>query len=272
MVADLATPVRTAGRVPGPARSVLLVVEGLWTWYRRNWRATVVSSVLQPVLYLLALGLGFGSQVQPSAATEGLRYVIYLAPALLVAGAVQNAAFESTYPVLSAFKWQKTYRGVTSTPITPTELMAGQLLWIAIRLFGSGAAYLVVAAVFGAVTGPGVVVSLLFAVLTGMAFSSPVVAYSAWVDNEKGFNTLFRFILLPMWLLGGTFFPVSQLPVWVRPLAWLTPVWHGTELARGAAFGTLAVLPGLGHLAYLVALLAAGVAVARWRFRLRLAG
>jgi lipooligosaccharide transport system permease protein len=267
MVAELAP----AGRAPGGLRAALLVVEGLWTWYRRNWRATVVSSVLQPVLYLLALGLGFGSQVSPGEATGGLPYLVYLAPGLLVAAAVQNAAFESTYPVLSSFKWQRTYWGVTATPVGTGQLVSGQLLWIALRLAGSGAVYLAVAACFGALTGPRVLFSLLFAVLTGMAFSAPIVAYSASVDDEgNSFNTLFRFVLLPMWLLGGTFFPISQLPAGLRPVAWLTPIWHGTELARTAAFGTWRPLPTVGHVAYLAAMLAVGVLLARWRFRRRL--
>ncbi|KAA2266148.1 ABC transporter permease [Solihabitans fulvus] len=266
------TTIRSTGTVVGSWRATWLVIEGLWTWYRRSWRATVVSSVLQPVLMLLALGFGFGSQVQPGDATGGLRYVAYLAPALLVSGAIQNAGGESTYPVLSAFKWQKTYWGVVATPISPGQLLSGQLLWIALRLLGSGAVYLAIAALFGAVTGPGVLLSLLFAVLAGMAFCAPVVAFSASRDDDgQGFAGLFRFVVMPMTLFAGTFFPISQLPAWVRPLAWLTPVWHGNELARGAAFGTLRPLATLGHVGYLVALLVAGALLACRLFRRRLA-
>jgi lipooligosaccharide transport system permease protein len=262
---------KTTGRVVGPVRAALLVVAGRWTWYRRNWRATVVSSVLQPVLMLLALGLGFGSQVQPGAATGGLAYAVYLAPALLAVSAVQNAAMESTYPVLSAFKWQKVYWAITATPVTSGELVGGQLLWIALRLLFSGAAYLVVAAALGVVHGPGILLSLLFAVLTGMAFSAPLVAFSATIQSEgQQFNALFRFVVLPMTLFAGTFFPITQLPIFMWPLAWVTPLWHGTELARGAAFGTLHWLPAVGHTAYLVAWCAIGVVLARWRFRVRL--
>jgi lipooligosaccharide transport system permease protein len=256
----------------GPVRAALLVVEGLWVWYRRNWRATVISSVLQPVLMLLALGLGFGSQVRPGTATGGLPYVVYLAPALLAVSAVQNAASESTFPVLSAFKWQRIYWGITATPITPGEVLGGQLLWIALRLLFSGAAYLVIATALGAVRGPGVLVSLLFALLTGMAFSAPLVAFAASITREgQQFNVLFRFVVLPMTLFAGTFFPVSQLPVPIRLLAWVTPLWHGTELARGAAFGTLHWWPAAGHTAYLVGLFTLGVLLARWRYRARLA-
>ncbi|GLZ39675.1 ABC transporter permease [Actinokineospora sp. NBRC 105648] len=258
--------------VPSPPRAAWLVVEGLWTWYRRNWRSSVVSSVLQPVLYLVALGFGFGSQVRAGAATEGLPYVQYLAPALLVASATQTAAFESTYPVLSAFKWQRTYLGVTATPITSGQLVAGQLTWIVLRLGFSAVAFLLVAALLGALTGPGVLLSLVFALLTAMAFAAPVVAYAATIDSEgQQFNVVFRFIVMPMTMFAGTFFPVEQLPAWVRPLVWLTPLWHGTELSRAAAFGSMELLPTLGHLAYLVALLGVGAHLARRTFLRRLA-
>jgi lipooligosaccharide transport system permease protein len=135
----------------------------------------------------------------------------------------------------------------------------------------SGAAYLLVIALFGGVTGWGMVGSLLFATLSGMAFSAPVVALAAATKRESSvFNALFRFVVLPMTLFSGTFFPVSQLPQWGRVLAWASPLWHGTELARGAALGTLRPLPAAGHTGYLVALVVTGVLLARWRFRKRL--
>lgn len=249
----------TRGRVVGPVRAAFIVVEGMWTWYRRNWRATVVSSVGQPVLFLLALGFGLGSQVRPTAATGGLEYVVYLAPALLVATSVQIAAFESTYPILSAFKWRQTYFGIAASPITPAQIFAGHMVWVGLRLAVSGAAYLVVAAMLGALTGFGVLGSLAVAVLTGLSFAAPIAAYSATLHTEgQQFNALFRFVVMPMTLFAGTFFPVEQLPMWVRPLAWATPLWHGTELSRGAAFGDLPLLAAAGHVACLLALLAAG--------------
>ncbi|MGH4020909.1 MAG: ABC transporter permease [Pseudonocardiaceae bacterium] len=266
---------RSTGRVLPGWRAALLVVEGLWVWYRRNWRATAISSILQPVLFLLAFGVGFGGLIDTGGraeqATGGVPYLLYLAPALLAVGVVQNAAFESTYPILSAFKWQRTYWGVTATPVTPGQLAAGQLTWIALRLVISGAAYLLVIALFGAVRGPGVLAALAFAVLSGMAFAAPLVAFAAAQENEgTAFSAVFRFVVIPMTLFSGTFFPVSQLPAVVRPLAWISPLWHGTELARGAALGTLQPGPALGHGAYLAALLVTGVLLCRWRFRVRL--
>jgi lipooligosaccharide transport system permease protein len=263
------------GRVLPGWRATLLVVEGLWLWYRRNWRATAFASLLQPLLFLVAFGVGFGALIdsggRAAQLTGGVPYLVYLAPALLAVGAVQTATFESSYPILSAFKWQRTYWGVAATPVTPRQLADGQLAWIALRLAISGAVYLLVVVLFGAVRGPGVLASLIFAVLCGMAFSAPLVAFSATLNKEGNvFAAVFRFVVLPMTLFSGTFFPISQLPDAVRPVAWISPLWHGTELARGAALGTLRWWPAVGHTAYLAALLVAGVLLSRWRFRVRL--
>ena len=268
---DTPVPRPSTGRVLGPMRSALIVVEGLWTWYRRNWRATVVSSVVQPILFLLALGFGLGSQVEPSEATGGLAYVVYLAPALLVAMSVQTAAFESTYPVLSAFKWQQTYLGISASPISPAQILIGHLTWVGARLALFGGVYLVVAAALGAVTGFGVLATLVFAVLTGLAFAAPVTAFSATVESEgQAFAAIFRFIVMPMTLFAGAFFPVEQLPTWLRPIAWITPIWHGTELGRDAAFGTLTWWPAVGHVAFLLAMFLTGAWLAARFYRRRL--
>ncbi|MGH3901723.1 MAG: ABC transporter permease [Pseudonocardiaceae bacterium] len=267
--------VRCTGRVPLGWQAALLVVEERWLWYRRNWRATAISSLLQPLLFLVAFGIGFGRLIDANdgaaRATGGMPYLVYLAPALLVIGAVQTAAFESTYPILSAFKWQRTYWAVTATPVTPAQLAGGQLTWIALRLTLSGAAYLLVVALFGVMHGPGVLLALAFAVLCGMAFSAPLVAFSAAQEGEgTAFAAVFRFVVVPMTLFSGTFFPISQLPGVIQPLAWISPLWHGTELTRGATLGTVALWPAVGHVAYLTALLLAGVLLSRWRFRIRL--
>lgn len=256
-------------------QAMLRVVEGLWIWYRRNWRATAVSNVAQPLLYLAAFGMGFGGLIDASPraaqATGGVPYLLYLAPALLTVSAVQNAMFESTYPIFSAFQSQRTYWGITATPITPAQLVAGQLVGIALRLTLSATAYVLVIAPFGAIGGPGVLAALVFAVLCGMAFSAPLMALAAaWKKGRTPFATISRFVVLPMVLFSGTFFPVSRLPRAVQALVRISPLWHGTELARGAALGTLRLWPAAGHLAYLTALLAVGVLLSRWRFRVRL--
>jgi lipooligosaccharide transport system permease protein len=184
---------------------------------------------------------------------------------------VQTAAFESTYPVLSGFKWQQIYWGMTASPLTTGQIAAGHLGWIGARMLSSGAVYVLVIALLGGVSGAGIVISLLCATLCGLAFAALTMAFAAVVRNEgAAFSAFFRFVLIPMTLFAGTFFPVDRLPGWVRPVAWLTPLWHGTELSRGAALGTLGALPALGHLAYLSALLVVGVALSRRLFARRL--
>jgi lipooligosaccharide transport system permease protein len=268
---EVTVPPPGLGRVPGRVRGPLFVIESYWVWYKKNWRATAVSTVVQPALFLVALGLGFGSQVQPGAATGGLRYVEYLAPALLAATAMQIGAFESSYPILSGFKWQGQFLAMAAAPLTPAQIAIGTLSWNAIRMVSSGVVYLVIAAVLGALTGPAVLLALPVAVLTGMAVSAPFAAYSATLENEAPFSGVFRFIVLPMTLFAGTFFPVDSLPVWVRPLAWVTPLWHGTEVARGVSFGWLSFWPAVGHLAYLLVLAVGGTWLTARHFRVRLA-
>ena len=261
----------TTAHAVGPVRATGLVLEGLWTWYRRNWRATIVSTFLTPVMFLVAMGYGLGSRITPGPATEGQPYLVYLAPAVLVASALQITVGEATYPILAAFKWDERYWGIISTPITVDQLLAGQLSWIAVRAISSGVAYLVVATLFGAFVNAGALIALPVSLLTGMSCAVWVVAWSATVNDEgSSFTLIFRFLLLPMTLFAGTYYPVSRLPVWSRPIAWLTPLWHGNELARGAELGGVGALAAVGHVAYLVAVLVGGLLVARMRFRRRL--
>ncbi|WP_344466494.1 ABC transporter permease [Kitasatospora kazusensis] len=243
----------------------------LWIRHRVTWRSTFISSVLQPTLYLLALGLTLGAHIRPGPNTWGQPYAVYLVPGILVTRAVQNAVGESTYPLLDGFRWTRTYWAAVSSPLEPVDLLNGQVLWVAVQVLESAVAFLVIAAVFGVVTGPGVVLSLFFAMLTGLAVAVPVMAFVASLEREgPWFTVLSRFVILPMTLAAGTYFPVSQLPGWLQPVAWVTPVWHGNELAREAAFGGLNVATLSVHTGYLLLFLAAGYAMARRRFTRRL--
>ncbi|WP_216216160.1 ABC transporter permease [Amycolatopsis aidingensis] len=263
------TTVESTGRVVGHLRAMWLRVEGHWVWYRRYWSSSLYSSGLQPVLFLAAMGLGFGSQVEPGAATGGLSYLHYVAPAMLLSGAVMFAVGESSYPVLSGFKWQKQYIAVTATPITPGQLLGGQLLWVCMRLLLAGASYLVIASLFGAWLNAGALLVVPIGVLTGLACAAPVTALAASTfDEGERFAAVFRFVVMPMTLFAGTFFPITQIPLALRWLAWISPLWHGNELARGVTLGGLGPLPALGHAAFLGGVVLAGILVARhWFYR-----
>jgi len=104
------------------------------------------------------------------------------------------------------------------------------------------------------------------ALLTGLAFSAPIAAYAATAESDTAFSAIFRFLVVPMFLFSGTFFPISNLPVAIQPIAWLSPLWHGVELSRALALGTIGQAPGLAvaHVAVLVAIVVAGTF---WAFR-----
>ncbi|MET9259703.1 ABC transporter permease [Amycolatopsis sp. NPDC004079] len=259
------------GRVVGRFHGAWLRVEGYWTWYRRHWLSTLYSTGLQPVLFLAAMGLGFGSQVKAGPATGGVSYLVYVAPALLVAGAAQQGVSESSYPVLSGFKWQKDYLAVTATPVSPGQVLGGHQIWTILRLALSGAVYALVAWLFGAWDNAGALLVILVGVLTGLACGSLIAALAAWTfDEGQRFGLIFRFVVIPMTLFSGTFFPITQLPLYLRWLAWISPLWHGTELSRAVTLGGRDLLPVLGHLAYLAVLVAVGWAIAHRGFYRRL--
>ncbi|MBB4689766.1 ABC transporter permease [Amycolatopsis jiangsuensis] len=261
----------STGRVVGPLHGAWLRVEGHWAWYRRYWLSTLYSTGLQPVLFLAAMGLGFGSQVRAGPATGGVSYLAYVAPALLVAGSTQLAVGESSYPVLSGFKWQKDYLAVTATPVSPGQVLGGHLIWSTIRLTLAGLVYALVALLFGAWQNAGALVVVLVGTLTGLACGALFTALAARTfDEGQRFGLLFRFVLIPMTLFSGTFFPITQIPAVLRWLAWLSPLWHGTELARGATLGGRGGLAVLGHLAYLAALVLIGWGLAHRAFYRRL--
>jgi len=242
------------------------------TNYRRTWRGTIYSSVLNPVLFLGAMGLGLGTLVdahRPSG-LGGVRYLVFLAPGLLAASAMHTAMGESTYPVLGSVKWLKTYQAAAATPLRPRDIFHGHLLFTAMRLAMNCSIFVAVMAGFGAVGSPWVLAALPVAVLTGLAFAAPIEAYAITRDKDQSFSMLFRFVLIPLFLFSGTFFPVSQLPGWLRPVAYATPLWQGVALCRSLSLGTATVGPALGHVAYLALVAAAGIAAGQRTYRRRL--
>jgi lipooligosaccharide transport system permease protein len=241
------------------------------TAYRHYWRSSLISGVLEPALFLASMGLTLGVLVDRGPGLPGgISYLSFLAPGLLAAGAMQTGTAESTYPVLGAIKWDKTYEAVLATPTGVIDLLAGQLLYVAFRVTTSAALFLAVLSLFGAAQSPLVLLALPAAILTGLAFAAPVTAVSASIENDSGFAALNRFLIIPMFLFSGTFFPVSQLPAVFEWIAYLTPLWHGVSLARGLALGTLDAGAGLLHVGYLALWVVGGVLLARRAYRRRL--
>ncbi|MGI9092165.1 MAG: ABC transporter permease [Mycobacteriales bacterium] len=247
---------------------------GYWALqYRRTWRGTVISSVVNPVLFLAAMGVGLGSLVNRHghhASLGGVGYLQYLAPGLLAATCMQIGTGESTFPVMVSIKWTKNYFAMLATPIGALDVFVGHLAWIGVRIATTGAVFLVVMTVFGGAESAWVLLALPAAILTGLAFAAPVMAFAARLERDSGLAGLNRFVIVPMFLFSGTFFPISQLPIGLHYLAYATPLWHGVDLCRGLALGTATPGMALVHVAYLLAWVVGGCIAGGRVFRRRL--
>src|SRR6187431_2622119 len=239
--------------------------------YRRVWRGTAFSTILSPVLFLTAMGIGLGSFVPSVTAFGGVTYLAFLAPGLLAAQAMQTSTLESSWPLLAGFKWLKTFEGAMATPQQPRDIVLGHLYWQVVRLGIVTGIFLIVMLFFGALTSPTWPLMWPAAILTGLAFGMPMAAWTATQDRETSFSIIFRFVITPLFLFSGTFFPISQLPGFIQPIAWLTPLFHGVALTRSLGLGvSLQPWEYAVHLGYLLTLVVVGTAVAFRTFRRRL--
>ena len=241
--------------------------------HRKFLRSGLTVSLIIPLLFLAAMGLGLGSLIDSGARAEslgGLTYLQYVGPGLLAVATMQAAAGESMWPIMGGLKWQRTWHGILATPIGVTDLVNGQFLFMAIRLIPGAAAYLAALLLFGVVRSPLAVLALPAAILTAMSFATPITAFSATQENEQGFLFVFRMIVMPLSLFSGTFFPVAQLPAALEAIAVFTPLWHGVELVRGLVTATTTAAEAGGHALYLCLWTAIGWVLAQLAFRRRL--
>jgi lipooligosaccharide transport system permease protein len=157
-----------------------------------------------------------------------------------------------------------------SAPIPVSHIHLGHLAWVATRLVTAAAVFLAIIAVFGDVRSFWAILALPSAVLTGLAFASPMMAFSARQDRDNVFSLVYRMAVIPLFLFSGTFFPLSQLPGWLQLVARVTPLYHGVALCRGLVNGNLGLVEGLAHAGYLVAMVVIGILWARRTYRARL--
>jgi len=259
---------------PGLTRAVpmLRVAEREARVWSRLWHTSLLTGVLMPVLFLGAMGVGLGGLVDENQGTvDGVEYLAFVTPGILAATALQAAAGESLWPVMAGIKWVKTFHAAAATPVSPGQVYGGYLTWVTARMLINAALFVAVAALLGGVTSPWGVLAVPAAALGGLAFAAPLTAYSAGRESDMSFSIIMRIAVVPMFLFSGTFFPVSQLPDWLEPLARVTPLWHAVELCRGATTGSLSPAAAVGHTAFLLATVAAGCAWGIATFRRKLA-
>jgi lipooligosaccharide transport system permease protein len=272
----LPQPHRTGDAVPRPSplAGLRAAYEHQWLLYVRTWRGSIFGNFAQPVLFLVAMGMGLGSYVDNanSAAMGGVPYLQFLAPALLVSTVMQGSVFEATFPVLAGFTWVRRYHAMYATPLTPFAIAFGQLAWIATRATLVGAIFLVVIVVLGAAATPGIIFAVPVGTLTALAFAGPIAAYMSSQRDTSSFNSIWRFGITPLFLFSGTFFPIEQLPEQIRWIAWVLPLWHGVDLARSLALGTAGEDPlvQVAHVVVLGTFAVAGVVAMFIMFRRRL--
>jgi lipooligosaccharide transport system permease protein len=241
------------------------------TYYAQTWRGSVASTVLFPIFFLTALGIGVGHLVnQNTGLVQGQTYLHFIAPTLLATTSMQLGEGESLWPVLAALKWIRSYHAAAATPLEPEDIFIGKLAWVATRSLSIGVVYTIVIGTFGALQSWWSLTLPLIGVLITMAFSAPLVAFAATAQSDGTFTTLYRFGFVPMFLFSATFYPVSAYPGYLRPLVQFVPLYHGVALVRAAAFGQGSVGAILCHIVFLVTMLVTGVVWGRHTMRRRL--
>jgi lipooligosaccharide transport system permease protein len=243
--------------------------------YGRTWRSTIVISVVNPLLFLLGVGVGIGhlvSQAHPAHATVlgGVSYSAFFAPGLLAAAAMQTGFIESGGRVTMAAGWSGAYQAAATTPLEPEEILAGHMLFVVFRLMTSTAAFIVVMELFGVIAGWWAFAVWPAALLTGMAFAAPIAAWTVTLRHYTQVNSFFRFVLMPMYMFSGTFFALGQLPQAVQLIADVLPLTQGVALCRSLSLGTATLPAAAGRTAYLLLFVVGGLLVARVTYRRRL--
>lgn len=218
-------------------------------WYVAEHRLRVMWSYAQtilatgfgePLIYLYAMGVGLATLVDRNLGLEadGVGYLVYVAPALLCSAGLTTATIEFSYPVLLGYKWNPTFSGMHSGPISPGQIVDGLVISVVIRLAATMVVYYAFMVLFGAVPSPTGWIAILVATFTGMAFGTLLMAYASTIREDSGQLAMVeRLVVLPLTLFSGTFFPLSELPWFLQWIGWISPLWHGTELARVVTFG-----------------------------------
>jgi lipooligosaccharide transport system permease protein len=229
--------------------------------YRRTWKGSVVSSFVTPLFYVLAMGVLLGGFIEgdPAKLEGATSYLAFVAPGMIAAQAMTTAFGETTYPVMGMIKWHKTYFGMVATPLGIPDVVLSHLGFVVFRIATTCAVFLAVMAPFGVFASvPGVIGAFFVQLLIGLAFATPIYAFSAGLKDESAFALVFRLGMIPLFLFSGAFFPVSNLDPWMETLARATPLWHGVDLTRMLTLGDVDWTMAAVHVGYLVVLALAG--------------
>ena len=240
-----------------------------WVWI------ILAVTILNPLLYLISIGVGVGSLISHNLGPhgiDGVSYLTFIAPALLASSAIQAAQDEVIFPTFQGFKWGRMFYGMNATPQTGSDIASGVFLAAMLRTTLGVGIYSVILYLFGAMNSPHSYMAIPIAIFAGAAFGAVLLAFAAYTENEDKFFTIVgRFIIGPMFLFSGTFYPINALPLFVRFFGWISPLWHAIELGRFATYGHhISVSMVIVHVTYLLAMLVFGLFFAFRQYSKRL--
>jgi lipooligosaccharide transport system permease protein len=252
------------GRLERPALLGVLVREAIN--YSSYWRGTTFAATVEPTIYLLAFGFGFGSLV---ASVEGLDYVEFVGTGTVATAIMFASVFATMYGTYFKREFQRTYDAILAAPVDTEELVTGEVLWVAARAGVYGSAPLLVAMVFGLDPAWGMLTVPGIAFVTGFGWASFGVLVSAIMKSADTFSYVTSLVVTPAFLLAGTYFPLSGLPDWAQVAGQVNPLYHCVQLVRHASFGWEG-WTDVGHVAAIVAFGVLMWRLAIWRTEKRL--
>lgn len=255
-----------AARIPGRLQGTLAVVRRNLLVWRRFFASSMIGNLTEPFLYLLGMGYGLGGLITQ---VQGMSYIQFIAPGLVISATMYGATFEGTYGTFTRLVPQHTFEGILATPISVLEVVLGEILYASIKAVTGATAVLIVVAAFGLVDSPAAMMLPLLALIAGILFAGLAVLVSGLSPTYDFFNYYFTLAVTPMFLFSGIFFPLDQLPSWVQVVAWFSPLTHATNASRALFAGRLDAGLGLDVLwLMVVALLPLFPAILFFRRRL----
>jgi lipooligosaccharide transport system permease protein len=231
-VAAAEQPAPRLGRLERPAMTGVLVREVVN--FSSYWRSTTFSSTVEPTIYLLAFGFGFGSLVSR---IGGYRYVEFVGTGTVATAVLFSSAFPAMFGTFVKYKFQRTYDAILAAPVDTEELVTAEALWIATRAGVYGCVPMLVAMAFGLDPAWGMLTVPLIAWLAGFGWACFGIMIAGFVSTFENFNYVVSAVLTPLFLVAGTFFPLSRLPRWAQILGEVNPLHHCVQLVRDAVFG-----------------------------------
>jgi lipooligosaccharide transport system permease protein len=266
----------TAIAIPRTARRAIQRPDVSWlalrVWQRNRdvylnvWKSELIWPLVEPLLTLIALGIGLGDFVE----IEGQdSYIDYIAPGMLAVFPMWTAVSECAWGSFFRMDAQRTFDAMVATPVSVDDVTTGEVLWAASRSLLTTVYMMAMIVVFGAVSSPLVLAVFPLAVFTGVMFGAISLCYTAVARSVSSLNYFFAAFVTPQFWLAGVFFPLTEMPKWVETAAWFTPAYHVVSVYRGLAAGEWA-WSYAGHIAWIGVVLVAFYALALFLMRRRL--